>query len=61
MRTRLFTLLIGAAILVQGGCAAGFQAGGRDRSFSAGAAVGTPVAPLVIEESPSTPPPPLAR
>jgi hypothetical protein len=61
MRNRLFTLLICAVPLVQAGCAAGFQAGGRDRGFGAGAAVGTPAAPLVIEESPPTPPPPLAR
>jgi hypothetical protein len=58
---RPFNLLLGIAILAQAGCAAGFQAGGRDRGFGAGAAVGPPAAPVVIQEYPPTPPPPLAR
>ena len=56
-----FNLLLGVVILAQAGCAAGFQAGGRDRGFGAGAAVGPSSAPVAIQEYPPTPPPPLAR
>jgi hypothetical protein len=58
MRTLIVVVALAALTLTQAGCATAFRAGGRNAGVEAGAAIGPPAAPVVIQES--TMPPPVA-
>jgi hypothetical protein len=57
MRAILLSLALAALTVSLSGCATSFHAGGRKVGMDAGAAVGSPPAPVVHEPPFGTPPP----